>query len=69
MLNDDVSRQALTRLNRLAQRNAQGLAWLEASFDRDPENLPEIALEVAVETGDPIGQALARWIERRLQKR
>ncbi len=68
MLNDDSAHQALTRLNRLAQRNEQGSTWLENCFNHDPARLPEIAIEVAVETGDPIGQVLARWITKRLQK-
>lgn len=67
----------LTVLTRLAQRRPEGGEWLKVAFHGRLEQLAEIALDVAVETGDPIGMVLAREIEedgteelaRRLMKR
>jgi tetratricopeptide (TPR) repeat protein len=56
---------ALTALARLAQRRNE-TAWLAAAFRGERlERLAELALEVAVETGDPVGMVLAREIEKR----
>jgi tetratricopeptide (TPR) repeat protein len=54
---------ALTILTRLAQRRHTG-EWLRKSLDERLESLAPIALEVAVETGDPIGRILAEELER-----
>jgi tetratricopeptide (TPR) repeat protein len=54
---------ALTILTRLAQRRHMG-EWLRKSLNERLESLAPIALEVAVETGDPIGKILAEELER-----
>lgn len=55
---------ALTYLTRIARRKEYDRAWLIRAFAGRPlEELAEAALEVAVETGDPIGKILADRIE------
>jgi len=54
---------ALTVLTRLAQRRPAGEDWLRTAFRSRLVSLAESALDVAVETGDPIGLVLAREIE------
>ncbi len=56
------SRSLLTVLTRLAQRRPAAEEWLRAAFHARLDLLAESALEVAVETGDPIGLGLAREI-------
>ncbi|MCP4661442.1 MAG: hypothetical protein GY856_39060, partial [bacterium] len=56
-------RSLLTRLTRLAGRREETTEWLAAAFERHPEELALVALDVAVETGDPIGRVLARLVE------
>jgi len=56
-------RQALTVLTRLAWRGRkEAEGWLDLAFQSDLDGLAELALEVAVETGDPIGKVLAGWV-------
>jgi tetratricopeptide (TPR) repeat protein len=54
-----ASVEALTRLTRLAQRRKATRRWLSQGFEGRLDGLAEPALDVAVETGDPIGQILA----------
>jgi tetratricopeptide (TPR) repeat protein len=68
---------ALTVLTRLARRRPDLQRWTGVVLHGRLEQLAEIALDVAVETGDPIGMELARKLEAeasievvvRLQKR
>jgi tetratricopeptide (TPR) repeat protein len=55
---------ALTALTRLVQRRPEQRWWLEKALSGRLEHLADIALQVAVETGDPIGSVLAKLIER-----
>jgi tetratricopeptide (TPR) repeat protein len=59
----DEGRGTLTVLTRLAQRRPEAEEWLRAAFRGRLEALAENGLEVAVETGDPIGLVLAREVE------
>ncbi len=54
---------SLTRLTRLAQRREEALAWLDQALLRNLDALAPVALEVAVETGDPIGRVLAGRVD------
>jgi tetratricopeptide (TPR) repeat protein len=56
----------LTVLNRLARRRGEARRWLEQAFSGDLERLAGPAMEVAIETGDPIGQVLAEALERQV---
>jgi tetratricopeptide (TPR) repeat protein len=63
---DDSSKESsaiLTVLTRLARRRSDQEKWLVAALKGRLDRLGEIALNVAVETGDPMGPALAREIE------
>jgi tetratricopeptide (TPR) repeat protein len=60
----EEGRGVLIVLTRLAQRRPEAEEWLRAAFCGRLEALAENALEVAVETGDPIGLVLAQEIER-----
>lgn len=63
----DAKRSAhatLTVLTRLAQRRPEAEEWLRSAFSRRLGSLATSALDVAVETGDPIGLVLAREIEK-----
>ena len=55
----------LTVLTRLARRRPVARRWLEQAFTQDLERLAEPAMQVAIETGDPIGPVLADELERR----
>lgn len=57
----------LTHLTRIAQSRQpeEGRKWLRDLFERDLEGLASVALDVAVETGDPIGQVLAGILRRK----
>ena len=55
----------LTQLTRLARRRPQERPLLEAVVGERLEELGEAAVAVAVETGDPVGQVLAKAIEKR----
>ena len=57
-----MSHEALTRLTRLAQRQPQARRWLQEAFSGRLAYLAEPAIEVAAETGDPIGSVLAEKI-------
>ena len=59
--------QALTVLTRLAKRQPPARRWLTQAFADDLERLAESAIQVAIETGDPIGQLLADELERRTE--
>ena len=63
MLNEDSPRETLIRLTRLAQRQESARRWLEQAFEGRLDQLALPALDVAVETGDPVGRALARQVE------
>jgi hypothetical protein len=58
-----VSKYALTIFNRLAARRPEQASLLEEALRGRLEHLAEVALDVAVETGDPMGQVLARQVE------
>ncbi|HEX3552766.1 MAG TPA: tetratricopeptide repeat protein [Thermoanaerobaculia bacterium] len=53
----------LTVLTRLARRRNDQEKWLRVALEGRLDRLGELALNVAVETGDPVGLALAREIE------
>lgn len=55
-------KEALTRLTRLAQRKPIARRWLDRSLSGRLPQLAEPAVDVAVETGDPLGPALAERI-------
>jgi tetratricopeptide (TPR) repeat protein len=59
----NLSRQSihasLTCLNRIAQRNGDADGWLDQALSGRFPDLVETALDVAIETGDPIGRVLA----------
>lgn len=62
--NAEEGYSTLTVLTRLAQRLSEAEEWLRTAFQGRLEQLAETALEVAVETGDPIGLVLAQEIEK-----
>ncbi len=63
--NDDrYSHATLTVLARLAQSRPEAEAWLLAALVGRLEQLAEVALQVAVETGDPAGLVIARALEK-----
>ncbi len=66
----EEAQTALTVLTRLAQRRPEpGKAWLASAFRGERlEQLAEPALEVAIETGDPVGIVLAREVEERASR-
>lgn len=54
----------LTNLARIARRREHARAWLTRAFQgRRLDELAESALEVAIETGDPIGEVLAEAVD------
>lgn len=55
---------ALRPLNRLAKRRPGGIAILKAALQSRLSKVAEAALEVAVESGDPIGLVLADLIQK-----
>lgn len=57
------ARQSLTVLCRLAQRRPGEGRWLAQSLARRLDRLAVPALQVAIETGEPAGQALTALIE------
>ena len=60
----DAGYQTLTRLTRLAQRQENADRGLVQTFRGRLAQLAEPALDVAVETGDPMGRVLAGKIEK-----
>ena len=58
MIHATTVHETLTRLTRLAQRRPECGRWLTESLWGRPE-LAQTALDVAVESGDPIGRRLA----------
>jgi len=54
---------ALTQLTRLAQRRPEAARWLTAVLKPRGEELFSAVLDVAVETGDPIGLIFAEFLE------
>ncbi len=54
--------QALAVLTRLAKYRPPALTWLERALRERLEELAETALEVAIESGDPLGPTLARRV-------
>lgn len=55
----NAPRTLLTQLTRLAQRQPGARIWIEQVFEGRLSLLAEAAVEVAVETGDPLGPILA----------
>lgn len=53
----------LTVLTRLARRRPEASPWLRTALQNHLEDLAEISLNVAVETGDPIGIELAQVVD------
>ena len=49
----------LVMLNRIAGRNPDSIGKIEEFLARDPEVTAPLAIEVAIEEGDPMGRALA----------
>jgi tetratricopeptide (TPR) repeat protein len=62
-LEDDQRLHGLTVLTRLAQREPEKLPWLVRLITASPETLLRPAVEVAVETGEPMGMAVAMALE------
>src|SRR5829696_5634599 len=62
MLSESPS-TALSCITRLAQRQESARKWLGLALERRLDTLALVALDVAVETGDPIGQILAQKIQ------
>ncbi len=61
---DAPALHTLTVLTRIAQRReVEGVAWLKQTLALDLERLLPLAIEVAQETGDPIGQVAAKVLE------
>src|SRR6185312_13389051 len=60
---DAEASSTLTVLTRLAQRQPELGGWLRTAFQGRLGQLAELALDVAVGTGDPIGLALAEELE------
>jgi tetratricopeptide (TPR) repeat protein len=54
----------LVTLNRIAARNPDSIKKIEEFLARDLEVTAPLAIEVAVEEGDPMGRALANVLER-----
>ena len=59
---DDQRKHSLTVLTRLAQRRPMELKWLIQALLGRLETLAILATKVALETGDPIGPALAEAV-------
>ena len=53
------AKSALTQMTRIAQRRGLDAARLERGLRHNLERLAPLAVEVGLETGDPIGQVLA----------
>lgn len=63
MRDEQTAKEALTRLTRLAERNPLTDGLLKAALTNRLGSLAEVAVRVAVETGDPIGRVLAESLE------
>lgn len=61
---DCVVREVLTRLTRIAQKRRRAGRFLEQALAGRMDRLAGTAVEVTVETGDPLGRLLARRLER-----
>ncbi|MFY9826481.1 MAG: hypothetical protein WAM82_34275 [Thermoanaerobaculia bacterium] len=59
----EESSSILTVLTRLARRDPKQMDWLSVALRGRLDQLGEIALNVAVETGDPMGPVLAKEID------
>src|SRR5687768_5545130 len=55
-------KNALTVLTRLAQREPSENRWLLAALSKDPVGLAEVAIDVAIETGEPIAASLVQLL-------
>ena len=62
-MSDRAAKNALTMLTRLARRQPTAEEWLRRAFERHGERIAVPAIEIAKETGDPIGRLLAEYIE------
>ena len=61
---EEAVNHSLTVLTRIAQRyKEKGEPWLEQTLNRDPSRLIPMAIQVAQETGDPIGRVAAKVLE------
>ncbi len=61
---EDAVNHSLTVLTRIAQRyKEKGEPWLEQTLNHDPDRLIPMAVQVAQETGDPIGRVAAKVLE------
>jgi tetratricopeptide (TPR) repeat protein len=54
----------LTYLTRLSQRNPRNRAWLEQALTGRLAEVADAALDIAIETGDPLGRVLEEQVER-----
>ncbi|HEV7506353.1 MAG TPA: tetratricopeptide repeat protein [Thermoanaerobaculia bacterium] len=63
--NPEEGYSTLTVLTRLSRRRPELRNWIGTALQGRLESLAELALNVAVETGDPIGLALVKEIEER----
>lgn len=59
LFGSQAPRALLTQLTRLAQRRPDKRRWLGDVLGRRLDKLAAVAVDVAVETGDPIGLMLA----------
>lgn len=59
------NKHALTVLNRLAAREPGQERRLAQAFQSRLDSLAELAMDIAIETGDPIGRILAREVDNR----
>jgi|GEM_PF-6116086 len=70
-LNDQEARIGLTKLNQLAQSRRDGRPWnsiaqvrIDAALAAAPAILAPLVVDVALQSGDPIGRIAADWIAR-----
>lgn len=62
LFRSDADHSALTRLNRIARRKAYAEAWIEGLLEQRIATLAGVALDVAIEGGDPMGRLLSRHL-------
>lgn len=59
---DDEVKQGLVVLNRICSVHAEARRWITDILARDPHRLAPLAIDVAIQGGDPIGRVLAEYI-------
>ncbi|HYO70180.1 MAG TPA: tetratricopeptide repeat protein [Archangium sp.] len=59
-----ISRSALTVLNRLARQSPSDVIWLQRGLQHHLTLRANLAITVAIESGDPIGKVLAEALEK-----